>query len=60
MTFNTLKQIIIDYHSMKMGKLEVNKSTGLPIWSKEDDKRINNLERNLRYLVQSIYKEEGL
>lgn len=59
-TFNTLKQIIIDYHSMKMGKLEVNKSTGLPIWSKEDDKRINNLERNLRYLVQSIYKEEGL
>ncbi|ODV77948.1 uncharacterized protein CANTADRAFT_7422 [Suhomyces tanzawaensis NRRL Y-17324] len=53
-TFNILKQIIIDYHNLKMGKLDVNKTTGLPIWSNEDDKRVKGLERKLRRLAESL------
>lgn len=52
-TFNILKQIIIDYHSLKMGQSSLNCSK-LPIWSKEDDKRIENLERKLTTLANIL------
>lgn len=50
MTFNILKQIIIDYHNLKMGQASLNEAK-LPIWSKEDDKRVENLERKLSTLA---------
>ena len=51
-TFNLLKQVIIDYYNLKMGK-SFNRSK-LPIWTKEDDKRAENLERKLALLVNNL------
>lgn len=51
-TFNLLKQVIIDYYNLKMGK-SFNRSR-LPIWTKEDDKRAENLERKLALLVDNL------
>jgi len=53
MTFNILKQIIIDYHNLKMGQSSLNDAK-LPIWSKEDDKRVENLERKLGTLANVL------
>lgn len=50
-TLNILKQIIIDYYNLKMGNSHLNKDTGLPIWTKEDDRRIDYLEKRLSRLA---------
>lgn len=57
MTFNILKQIIIDYHSLKMGQASLNEAK-LPIWSKEDDKRVENLERKLNTLANVLRRSD--
>lgn len=52
-TFNILKQIILDYHKLKMGQSDLSESK-LPIWTKEDDKRVENLERKLSNLADVL------
>lgn len=58
-TFNILKQIIMDYYDLKMGKADINKGTGLPIWSVEDDKRVRNLEGRLKLLGSVLNASES-
>lgn len=52
-TFNILKQIIVDYHNMKQGKIG-GRNLGTPIWSKEESQRIQYLERQLHALAKRI------
>lgn len=48
-TFRVLKEIIVRYHSIKLGY------SGQPLfWLREDDKRVKNLERNLHKLASQL------
>lgn len=53
-TFHILKQIIVDYHQVKMAKSQINYKSGLPIWSREDDKRVQTLEWKLNQLHKTL------
>jgi hypothetical protein len=53
-TFHILKQIIVDYHQLKMAKSQINYKSGLPIWSREDDKRVQTLEWKLTQLHKTL------
>lgn len=54
-TFNILKQIIVDYYDLKMGNSPLY-STNLPIWTQEDDSRIESLESSLNKLAKTLNK----
>lgn len=56
-TFNILKQIVIDYHRLKMGTSNINEDTSLPIWCKEDDRRVYSLEGKLHKLANTLRAE---
>lgn len=56
-TFAILKQVIVDYHAMKMGKADVNSGTRVPLWSAEDDKRVRTLEMRLARLAKGLQGE---
>lgn len=53
-TFNVLKQIIVDYHTLKLGKGE----SGLPLWTREDDKRVHSLELKLSRLATQLKRSQ--
>lgn len=48
-TFTILREVIGEYHAMRMGKSLYNPG-GAPIWSLEDEKRASNLGQKLRDL----------
>lgn len=51
-TYNIVKQIILDYYEMKMGKSVLYGN--FPRWTQEDDRRVRNLEKNLVNLANSL------
>lgn len=54
-TFNILKQVVIDYYGLRMGKLDgVNAATLVPLWLKEDDERAESFERHLKQLARRL------
>lgn len=57
-TFTILKEVVGEYHTMRMGKSLYNPG-GVPIWSLEDEKRATKLGEKLRelgkYLRQSSH-----
>lgn len=53
-TFNVLKQIIVDYHTLKLGKGE----SGVPLWTREDDKRVQSLEAKLARLAGQLKRSQ--
>lgn len=54
-TFNVLKQVVIDYYGLRMGKLDgVNATTLVPLWLKEDDVRAESFERHLKQLARRL------
>lgn len=46
-TFAILKEILMSYHTIRMGKTIYNPN-GMPIWSREDEKRAANLGTKLQ------------
>lgn len=48
-TFRVLKEIIVRYHTLKLGK-----SGLISFWLREDDKRVRSLERHLHGLAQQL------
>lgn len=54
-TFSILKEIIVSYHTIRMGKSNYSPHR-VPIWSQEDDRRVQNLERKLTLLSRSLNK----
>ncbi|ODV69075.1 hypothetical protein HYPBUDRAFT_152264 [Hyphopichia burtonii NRRL Y-1933] len=65
MTVNIVKQILIDYYNLKLGKndnlhLELNSDIKVPIWTIEDDARANNLQRQIQHLASSLVREDQL
>ncbi|CAN3353426.1 hypothetical protein DICA2_A06766 [Diutina catenulata] len=56
-TFNVVQQIVIDYHNLRMGKLQgINLDTGVPLWSAEDDARAQSLESTLKAMAHRLGK----
>lgn len=54
-TFNILKQIVVDYYRLKVGQYTgINEESRLPIWSTEDDKHVQRLRRHLAYLSNRL------
>lgn len=47
-TFHILKSIIVEYYGMKMG------SNNSPIWSRQDDIRVESLEKKLATLARQL------
>lgn len=52
-TFAILKELLGDYHTMRMGKSLYNPG-GEPIWSLEDEKRATKLGEKLRVLAKHL------
>lgn len=59
LTFSTLKEILGTYHTMRMGQSLYNPG-GQPIWSKEDEKRAQNLGDKLRAMSIRLKGEQKL
>ncbi|KAG7192398.1 uncharacterized protein KQ657_001797 [Scheffersomyces spartinae] len=54
-TFNIVKQIVIDYYRLKVGQYPgINDESRLPMWSGEDDKHVQRLRRHLGYLSNRL------
>lgn len=58
-TFKILKQVIMEYHHLKMGNSHLN-PYNFPVWSKEDNNRADNLERKLVSLGKSLKHSRSL
>ncbi|CCE87060.1 Piso0_005597 [Millerozyma farinosa CBS 7064] len=58
-TFKILKQVIMEYHHLKMGNSHLN-PYNFPVWSKEDNNRVENLERKLVSLGRSLKHSKSL
>ncbi|WEJ93066.1 hypothetical protein PSN45_000526 [Yamadazyma tenuis] len=55
-TFNILKQIIVDYYGLKMNNYKPIRNS-LPVWNKDDDQRVQRLESALRTMALRIRRE---
>lgn len=56
-TFNVVQQIVIDYHNLRMGKLQgINLDIGVPLWLAEDDARAQLLESTLKAMAHRLGK----
>ncbi|CCE85955.1 Piso0_005597 [Millerozyma farinosa CBS 7064] len=58
-TFKILKQVIVEYHHLKMGNSHLN-PYNFPVWSREDNNRVENLERKLISLGRSLKHSKSL
>lgn len=58
-TFSILKEILGTYHTMRMGQSIYNPG-GQPIWSKEDERRAQNLGEKLRKMSTQLKAEKKL